>query len=132
MIKFLSYVWQLPQNIVGLLYLVILKWRNTLVGTITAKGLKDDETSIYFKESRGCVSLGCYVFLSQTSVASTTLKHELGHHVQSKMLGPLYLIVIGLPSILWAGLRRLGLFKSFSYYAFYTERWADNIAKIKR
>ena len=49
------------------------------------------------------------------------------------MLGPLYLIVIGLPSLIWAALhssvRRL---RTVDYFSFYTERWADRLAGVKR
>lgn len=30
-----------------------------------------------------------------------TIKHEYGHQLQSYILGPLYLLIIGLPSGLW-------------------------------
>jgi hypothetical protein len=32
------------------------------------------------------------------------IKHEYGHSIQSKILGPLYLFIIGIPSLLWAKL----------------------------
>lgn len=58
------------------------------------------------------------------------LDHEMGHWYQSILLGPLYLPVIGLPSVLhalWfqrlsAGARRSD---PNAYYRFYTEAWAD-------
>ncbi|WP_237558582.1 hypothetical protein, partial [Cellulomonas carbonis] len=58
--------------------------------------------------------------------------HERGHVKQSIYLGWLYLPVIGVPSIIWAGLRRLGLFAGRSYYSFYTESWADRLGGVKR
>lgn len=78
------------------------------------------------------VSLGMFVFLSKVNPSNRLLAHEYGHTVQSLVLGPLFLIVIGIPSILWAGLpgfRRLRKEKQISYYAFYTERWADTWGK---
>jgi len=51
-----------------------------------------------------------------------------GHTVQSVILGPLFLPVIGLPSLLWAGLpvfRKYRERRSVSYYWLYTERWAN-------
>ncbi len=56
------------------------------------------------------------------------LVHEYGHTVQSLILGPLYLFVIGLPSIVWmrvAPLARWRRRSGTSYYAFYPERWAN-------
>lgn len=48
------------------------------------------------------------------------------------VLGPLYLLIIGLPSFLWASLKRAGLFRGRDYYSFYTEKWADRLAGIER
>ena len=56
---------------------------------------------------QGAITLGNYVFVGLNSEYRLTVKHELGHTIQSKILGPLYLIVIGIPSIIYCGLRRL-------------------------
>ena len=56
-----------------------------------------------------------------------TLHPEYGHTLQSLLLGPLYLIVIGAPSWLWCNLppmRRLRKEKGIPYDAAYMERWA--------
>lgn len=87
------------------------------------------------------ISLGLFVFvakspaipggsagLTQGERSERLLAHEYGHTIQSLLLGPLYLPIIGIPSILWAGLpvfRNLRRRKHISYYSFYTERWAD-------
>lgn len=60
------------------------------------------------------------------------LVHEYGHCIQSILLGPLYLILIGIPSFVWANVpyfskRRHTL--QISYYRFYTERWANYLGK---
>ena len=58
-----------------------------------------------------------------------TVMHEYGHIRQSRMLGWLYLIVVGIPSALWA------LFYNGpkeGYYRFYTERWADRLGNVNR
>lgn len=47
------------------------------------------------------------------------------------LLGLLYLLVIGLPSLLWAWLHRY-IAPDKSYYWFYTERWADLLGRVKR
>ena len=78
----------------------------------------------------GAISLGCFVFLSPyASKRETTIAHEQDGHVkQSHYLGPLYLSVIGLPSITWAGVyRSLGY---TNYYQFYTEDWANKLAGL--
>ncbi len=79
----------------------------------------------------GSVSLGMFIFISadkSQDMKQRLLVHEYGHTVQSLILGPLYLLVIGLPSVIWAGLpyfknrrRRNGT----SYYLLYPERWAN-------
>ena len=79
----------------------------------------------------GSVSLGMFIFLSakkEEKAKRRLLVHEYGHTVQSLILGPLYLLVIGLPSVIWAGLpalERMRRKKRISYYWLYTERWAD-------
>lgn len=60
------------------------------------------------------------------------LVHEYGHTVQSLILGPLYLPLIGIPSFTRAAVRtalsplisKRGK-ELKSYYSFYTEKWAN-------
>ena len=55
--------------------------------------------------NRGCISLGMFVFMSDTleqSRAQRICVHEYGHCVQSLIFGPFFLLVVGLPSIIWA------------------------------
>ena len=60
------------------------------------------------------------------------LVHEYGHTIQSLVLGPLYLIIIGIPSTLWGFLphyhtkRRT---KGISYFSFFTEAWANSLGE---
>ena len=54
--------------------------------------------------------------------------HEYGHTVQSLIFGPLYLLVIGLPSLVWSNapaLKRSRSKNKTSYYSFYPERFAN-------
>ena len=56
------------------------------------------------------------------------LVHEYGHTVQNAVLGFLYLPVIVVPSVLWFSLPMMKQYrkrKQFSYYRFYTEKWAN-------
>ena len=58
--------------------------------------------------------------------------HEYGHTIQSLILGPLYLFVIGAPSLLWAGIPAFGRMRrrrQMSYYRFYPERWANHLGE---
>ena len=88
------------------------------------------------KGSWGGISLGAFIFIDteitkDDAPASAFVNHEFGHTLQSTVLGPLYLFIIGLPSMIWAGLfegyrKRKGV----SYYDFYTERWADELGGV--
>lgn len=117
----LLYIWQLPQNLLGLLFLLVLtgETRHRL-GSIR----------FYFLDSfPGGITLGEYIIVGTRQ--QLTVRHEFGHVRQSRMLGWLYLIVIGLPSALWALLgERIAPGKS--YYWFYTERWADRLGGVER
>ena len=113
------YIWQLPQNLIGLLLLLFVKGEK--------KQTLYDVTFYYAKGFKGGISLGNYIILGSKSKKS--IRHEYGHCIQSRMLGPLYLIVIGLPSILHAWLCSC---KNHSYYDFYTEKWADKLGGVKR
>ena len=83
----------------------------------------------------GSVSLGMFIFLSDRLSERRSrciLAHEYGHTVQSLILGPLYLPVIGLPSVVWAGapaFSRMRKKRNMSYYRLYTERWANHLGR---
>lgn len=73
------------------------------------------------------VSLGLFVFVP-AKCSGAFLRHEYGHTLQSLLLGPLYLLVIGLPSALWCSLPRFQKLRSekrIPYSWLYTEKWAD-------
>ena len=120
------FIWQLPQHIVALIYFGYL--------VMMCKDLGVDSR---YKQAivipcimRGAVTLGNYVFVGLNSEYRKTVKHELGHTIQSKILGPLYLIVIGIPSITYCGLRRIfPSLRKKNYYNFYTEKWANNLSE---
>lgn len=82
---------------------------------------------------RGSVSLGMFVFVSEEYRERDILaliSHEYGHCIQSLILGPLYLLVIGLPSFIWAGaFKKIRQRRGMSYYRFYTERWANALTE---
>nr|UVN02881.1 MAG: protein of unknown function DUF4157 [Bacteriophage sp.] len=120
------FIWQLPQHLLAILYIGYL--------VMMCKDLGVDSR---YKQAivipcvmRGAVTLGCYVFVGLNSEYRKTVKHELGHTIQSKILGPLYLIVIGIPSITYCGLRRIfPSLRKKNYYDFYTEKLANYLSK---
>lgn len=116
----LLYAWELPQNICGHVMRCVTK--------IDSFGCVKDAVYYVTSKIHGGVTLGEYIFLSTASAKKElTRYHEYGHVLQSRMLGPLYLIVIGLPSIIRAA---IGKYKD--YYKFYTESWADKLGGIVR
>lgn len=120
--RIIMFLWQFPQNVIGL-FLTTFFCRK-------AGGFYCWKKQM----GKGSVSLGAYVIIGETADVALTLRHEKGHQIQSKILGWLYLPIIGLPSILWCSLFTISktLQKKYSYYDFYTEKWADAIAKIER
>lgn len=117
----LLYLWQLPQNLAGLLLLLVLNGE-------TRHRLQN--IRFYFLKSfPGGITLGKYIIVGTQQ--QLTVRHEFGHVRQSRMLGWLYLPVIGLPSLLWAALG--GMICPFrDYYWFYTEAWADRLGGVER
>lgn len=117
-------IWQLPQVIVG--FLVRL-----FIGAEKQPELSSqyDRRIFYWRFGSG-ISLSTYYIIVRYNADDNTVNHEKGHTIQSLYLGPLYLIVIGLPSIIWAGLIHKHTNKS--YYWFYTEAWADKLGGVTR
>ena len=116
------YAWQLPQNLLG--------WLLTRVMSPGMAYRYHGTKIVCSRRMRGGISLGRYIILSERMDHPTCILHEWGHTRQSRMLGPLYLPVVGIPSLLWAIWWRPS--RSVSYYSFYTERWADRLAGIRR
>lgn len=73
------------------------------------------------------VSLGMFVFIGAKN--NELLRHEYSHTIQSLILGPLYLFIIGIPSFIWAAFfKKYRKLNNIKYRSFYTEKWADSIA----
>ncbi len=127
-IKLFYFIWGLPQNIIGvLMYLYFVRFKSAQV--IKYK----DAYIVRVNKGRGAMSLGQFIFLfSRYENEKRVIKHEYGHTRQSHILGPLYLLIIGLPSITWAlGFRNYREKTGVSYYNFYTEKWADKLGGLK-
>jgi hypothetical protein len=108
--KLAVWAWQLPQNLLGLLVIKIVK----------ARASDRAYLPVYFTEVAGIgVSLGNYVIVS-VGCSYATFLHEQGHQVQSRWLGPLYLLIVGLPSAVFCNLWDRLLHKRWD-----TERRAD-------
>lgn len=126
--KVFSYLWQLPQNLCGLFYRSIS--RNNRIAEVENNDSRGVDAKVYLQRHSGGVTLGKYIFICQDyKNKDIVIKHECGHVKQSKILGPLYLIVIGLPSIIWAVTYNY-ILPNKSYYWFYTEKWANKLMGI--
>lgn len=121
-----QWTWGFPQTLVGfILYLahrdaphrayhgcIVTQWKN-----------------------RGSLGVGMFLFLSEKSYNGDpqVQVHEFGHAVQSAILGPLFLPVMGIPSFLWCNLppcRKLHKEKGVSYYSFYPESTANRLGSL--
>ncbi|MBR3295188.1 MAG: hypothetical protein IKI62_02900 [Clostridia bacterium] len=127
MFRLIQFTWGLPQNLLGLiLFLIYHRCRRE-----TFRCAK-----ITYWKSDGGLSLGMFIFLPDDVEEGKRLDffryHEYGHSIQSLILGPLYLFIVGIPSFIWANsrkLRRMRLDRNKGYYTFYTEKWANSIFK---
>ena len=103
----------------------------------------------FFHTWCGGVSLGMFTFVSEydeqmkeafardgsrltESYHRRLMVHEYGHTIQSLLLGPLYLIAVGLPSMIWCRsgkCKRYRQQKGISYYDFWCEKWANTLGE---
>lgn len=115
--KTLLYLWQLPQNLLGLLFILFIRGEE--------RHKLNDIVFYYVWGFPGGISLGNYIIVG--SQCEKSVKHEFGHCIQSRYLGPLYLIVVGIPSLIHATFCPC---KRHNYYDFFTERWANKLVKL--
>ena len=115
-----NWTWCLPQQLAGFILKIITK-------------AKKSGDHYEYNVENGSISLGNYIFLCPAHWNDKeTLKHEKGHTIQSYILGWLYLIIIGLPSLIWCNcFERYREKHNISYYSFYTEKWANKLGGVK-
>ncbi|MCL2195229.1 MAG: hypothetical protein FWB76_04690 [Oscillospiraceae bacterium] len=124
----LQWTWGITQNVVGGVGWLLLraKHRSELCHGVCV-------TYVNTPKRFGGVSLGMFVFVNakySESAMNDIRIHEIGHCVQSMLLGPLYWFVVALPSVLWCN---LPMFRKrhntpetrFNYYDLYCEAWAN-------
>jgi len=132
-----QFTWGAIQSLIGAIFLLIMKRMDKIISVINYK------TVFYVKLKKdvlqgsgfGGVSLGGFIFLTDVweDKEQQTLDHEYGHCMQSLLFGPLYLLVIGIPSVIWnVCFRKYRKEKNVDYYSFYTEKWADIWGKVNR
>lgn len=120
----ISFLWQLPQSLTGLFMLIYFK----ICGDLEL--ISYEKLCFAYKSNfmRGGISLGNFAFVSNgLSKRKESIAHEqLGHTWDSKLMGPLYLLIVGLPSILNAAFKF-----TKCYYDWYPEKWANKHAGIE-
>lgn len=118
------FIWQLPQNLLAICIM-------PFIGTIHFVCYRNYCLCLRCSDIRGGISLGNFALISnRLSEDECDISHEVdGHTKQSKMLGPFYLLVIGIPSLCWAMFRNRE--SNPNYYSFYTEHWANNLAGLE-
>lgn len=113
--------WGLPQTLLG----AIIYFKNRQCPHVVYRGCIDTKWN-----SRGGMSLGLFIFTPQEEDDRTeqVRVHEYGHCIQSLLLGPLYLIVVGIVSYTWANLpyfRKMRREKKILYTSCFVESWAS-------
>jgi len=130
--KILFWIWCFPQMLLGFFVRLFLKAERKK--EISWATLYIFQYNSWFSG----VSLGTYIILPVRASDDKTINHEFGHCRQSLIFGPLYLLVIGLPSVirnLWSRLLfKKKIFGEISkwYYSGYPENWADKLGGVKR
>ena len=138
--KTILYFWQLPQHITGFLFITLLKAKK-YVWPYKDKNINywQFEQNNWFTRLVSGFSLGQYIILPLKSEKEKTILHEYGHSIQSKYLGLFYLLLIGVPSVVFNNLWDRAFHKNWSterrykwYYNRYPEKWADKLGSVKR
>ena len=124
----MRYLWQLPQHILGLIIILLMYLSRKVKGVEALDG-----RHVFITEPTiiGGVSLGDYIILDERYPVKEKY-HELGHSRQSMLLGPLYLVVVGLPSIACNIISRFSTKWRQRYYTRFPENWADTLGNVTR
>jgi hypothetical protein len=117
-------IWELPQNILGAILWLIYRKK--------VKSIEVIHRRIFLQVSGFGISLGSFIFWSYYPYRDIR-KHEYGHSIQSLIFGPLYLLIIGIPSLSRAVYSRLYFRKHGTpwknYFNAYPENWADRLGE---
>lgn len=131
-----SVAWEAPQTSLGAANLALQLVQRNVAAIRRERGR-------IFVELRGvgAVSLGHFVFWGTVDsrfvrVNPSNKDHEYGHALQSRMLGPAYLLVVGVPSVMRVAYANVQWFVTRQpwegYYAGFPESWADRLGGVVR
>lgn len=128
--------WGIIQTVLGLIVFLM---------NIKAKHFMYHGAVVTVVKAPSSVSLGMFVFVTEVPMEDKRIKnkipneelpqrllvHEYGHTIQSLIFGPLYVIVMGIPSTLWGFLPcfQRKREKGYSYFSFFTEKFANYLGE---
>lgn len=130
---FIQCTWGAVQSLLGLIAMLLLGRQKHCFYRCAVLTEYDIDSVPKYMRWLGCVSLGMFIFVGTHKGASHEqvqgiISHEYGHTLQSLLLGPLYLIMVGAPSFIWC--RHYGKHRGeyaargISYYSRYPEKQA--------
>jgi hypothetical protein len=131
-VSILFLIWEVPQNILGALLLLF-------VYAFHRPKIEVHNLRLLIQCNLG-ISLGSFVFWVKypdnivSKLSDANKFHEYGHSIQSKIFGPIYLIIIGVPSVIraiYACLFYCLKRESWNnYYLGFPENWADRLGGV--
>ena len=122
MLKYLLELYEIIQNTIG--------WIEFKVNKLKINQKFKNSNIVYIDYFDSHV-LGKWIFINRSTDDSSILRHEYGHRIQSYILGPLYLLIIYLPSYIHYKIYSVFNDEWDTYYQFYTEIIADFLSKKK-
>jgi len=126
-LKILLFIWELPQTLLACIIIIFTR-RNVI-----RRETFGYTNIFYVKNFPGGISLGRFIILnSMYTNDEMTRKHEYGHSIQSMYLGWLYLVIVGLPSIIRVVIWRLLKLENSDYYRGYPEKWANKLGSHRK
>ena len=136
--RLLQCTWGLPQTLAGAFVFIlnreckhysykgsiVTEWKSKSSLSLGMFLFVSDDPFFYYREKRK--------IYSEEAFSKMLMVHEYGHTIQSLIFGHLYLIAVGLPSILWSFLPvfvRKRDAEKISYFSAYPERWANHLGE---
>lgn len=123
----IEWTWALPVNLIGLIGFIIFakikKCRHERFYNATIT---------YVPGNWGGISFGTFIFMNPDKPDNwiyNTKIHEYGHTFQALLLGPVWFLVIAIPSFIWCNFKPCVEYRkknNVSYYKLYCEGWANS------
>jgi hypothetical protein len=117
------FTWELPQQVIGVLIAQSVNVVGGIKNAYSMNGALILESK--FIDPEVGYTMGNVITVGLGSSPST-ISHEYGHYIQSRMLGPLYTPFVVPQSLIWATGYGMGLF-GIDYERFYIEGWSTQL-----